>query len=204
MYVGAVADSMGCNLTTIPFSTADKYGTAAVTAKGNVCQWEGGSMSMESALAEILPIAAGKYRTAAVTDEGDVYMWEGWSKPLEPGQLPPRTNPTAVPAVGSQLPPLVPVNHPLPGAAFQGALGQSPPSSASTVGFAGAGPDSKGTPKGAPEASPGDSGRKWASESGSRRKHHKKSWRSFEQIRPERYIYIHGCDDASWSFWSII
>ena len=121
-----------------------------------------------------------------MTDEGDVYMWEGWSKPLEPGQCPPRTAPTPVPAVGSQLPPLVPVNQTLPGAAFQGVLGQSPPSSTSAAGLFGAGGEGKGISKSASEPSPGDSGRKQGTESGSRRKQHKKSWRSFEQIRPER------------------
>ena len=118
-------------------------------------------------------------------------MWEGWSKPLEPGQCPPRTAPTPVPAAGSQLPPLVPVNHPLPGAAFQGLMGQSPPAStflgASASTFLGASAEGKGPS----EPSPGDSGRKRATESGSRRKQHKKSWRSFEQIRPERWGVVH-------------
>lgn len=121
-----------------------------------------------------------------MTDEGDVYMWEGWSKPLEPGQCPPRTAPTPVPAVGSQLPPMVPVNHALPGAAFQGLMGQSPPASSSAAGFLGGSAEGKGPP----EPSPGDSGRKRGTEPGSRRKQHKKSWRSFEQIRPERWVRI--------------
>lgn len=132
-----------------------------------------------------------------MTNEGDVYMWEGWSKPLEPGQCPPRTAPTPVPAAGSQLPPLVPVNHPLPGAAFQGVMGQSPPASAA-AGFLGGGVESKGPS----EPSPGDSGRKRATESGSRRKQHKKSWRSFEQIRPERWGLIckSCCHMLLWGF----
>ena len=145
----------------------------------------------DSLCLELIPCACyatGKYRTAAVTDKGDVFMWEGWSKPLEPGQLPPRANPTSVPSAASQLALLGPGNQPLPGAAFQGMMGQSPPASATLAGYLGAGQDAKSTPKGPSEPSPGDSSWKWGSDSGSRRKHHKKSWRSFEQIRPERCV----------------
>ncbi|KAK9837376.1 hypothetical protein WJX84_002537, partial [Apatococcus fuscideae] len=167
--------------------------TSCLTAGGTVMAWR----SPDPVLAvqevggllkgkHIVSISAGKYRTAAVTDKGDVFMWEGWSKPLEPGQLPPRANPTSVPSAASQLALLGPGNQPLPGAAFQGMMGQSPPASATLAGYLGAGQDAKSTPKGPSEPSPGDSSWKWGSDSGSRRKHHKKSWRSFEQIRPER------------------